>query len=104
MIPHPPPVISTLGRKRAFSQPCLSEISHSVRNDKTVAGGGSGEAVAVGRDYQDIASTSGFYLSTSASSLDLTVSVVIEAHGATDHWLSPEMIYQNPSGSAPHDQ
>ena len=88
MIPHPPPVISTLGRNLAFSQTCLSEISHSVRNDKTVAGG-SGEAVAVGRDYQDIAPTSGFYLGTSASSLDLTVSVVIEAHGATDHWLSP---------------
>jgi len=61
-------------------------------------------AVAVGRDYQDIAPTSGFYLGTSASSLDVTVSVVMEAHGATDHWLSPEMIYQNPSGSAQHDQ
>ena len=61
-------------------------------------------AVGVGRDYQDIAPTSGFYMGTSASNLDVTVSVVIEAHGATDHWLSPEMIYQNPTGSAPHDQ
>jgi len=43
-------------------------------------------------------------MGTSASSLDVTVSVVMEAHGATDHWLSPEMIYQNPTSSAPHDQ
>ncbi|MDA0740243.1 MAG: hypothetical protein O2999_11880 [Nitrospirae bacterium] len=60
--------------------------------------------MGVGRDYQDIAPTSGFYLGTSASNLEVTVSVVMEAHGATDHWLSPEMIYQNPTGSAPHDQ
>lgn len=61
-------------------------------------------AVAVGRDYQDIAPTSGFYMGTSASNLQVFVSVVMEAHGATDHWLSPEMVNSNPSGTAPHDQ
>jgi len=43
-------------------------------------------------------------MGTSASNLNVTLSLTIEAHGATDHWLSPEMIYQNPTGSAPHDQ
>jgi len=60
--------------------------------------------VGVGSDYQDIAPTSGFYLGTSASNLDVTVSVVMEAHGATDHWLSPEMIYQSRDQQGSSDQ
>ena len=39
--------------------------------------------VAVGRDYQDVAPTSGYYLGTPASNLTVNVSVVLEAqfHG-----------------------
>ena len=60
--------------------------------------------VAVGRDYQDIAPASGFYSGTSDSSLTMNVSAVVEAHGATDHWLCPQMVFQEPSGSSLTDQ
>ncbi len=60
--------------------------------------------VAVGRDYQDVAPTSGYYLGASANDLNVKVSVVVEAHGATDHWLSPQMVFQESSGSSDTDQ
>jgi len=61
-------------------------------------------AVAIGRDYQDIAPTSGFYMGTSASNLSVTVTVIMESHGTSDHWLSPEMIFPNTSQPSSPDQ
>lgn len=43
--------------------------------------------VAVGRDYQDIAPTSGYYDGESANQLDMAVSVVLESHGQAERWL-----------------
>ena len=51
--------------------------------------------VGVGRDYQDIAPTSGFYMGTSASNLEVSVSVIMESSGIVDHRLGPETVFQN---------
>lgn len=40
--------------------------------------------VAIGRDYQDIAPTSGYYSGEASNSLDVSVTVIMEAHGPTD--------------------
>ncbi|HSB13486.1 MAG TPA: alpha-E domain-containing protein [Bryobacteraceae bacterium] len=44
--------------------------------------------VAVGRDYQDIAPTSGYYEGEAKNQLEMAVSVVLESHGPADRWLS----------------
>ncbi|MEC4670989.1 MAG: transglutaminase family protein [Nitrospirota bacterium] len=49
--------------------------------------------VAIGRDYQDIAPTSGYYLGASANSLSVTVSVVMETHTSGERWLNPQMMF-----------
>ena len=54
-------------------------------------------AVAIGRDYQDIAPTSGYYLGASANSLSVTVSVVMETHISGERWLNPQMMFPEAS-------
>jgi uncharacterized alpha-E superfamily protein/transglutaminase-like putative cysteine protease len=44
--------------------------------------------VAVGRDYQDIAPTSGYYEGEAKNRLDMAVSVTLESHGPTERWYS----------------
>jgi len=44
--------------------------------------------VAVGRDYQDIAPTSGYYEGEAQNRLDMAVSVTLESHGPTERWYS----------------
>lgn len=51
-------------------------------------------AVAVGRDYQDVAPTSGHYSGESSNKLHATVSVTIESHGTDECGLSPQMMLQ----------
>ncbi|WP_455378617.1 alpha-E domain-containing protein [Petrachloros mirabilis] len=55
--------------------------------------------VAIGRDYLDIAPTSGFYEGEAKNRLDMAVSVVMESHGPTERWLSS----QNPAKSSVSD-
>lgn len=43
--------------------------------------------VAIGRDYQDIAPTSGYYEGDAANVLEMTASAVMESHGPADRWL-----------------
>ena len=59
--------------------------------------------VAVGRDYQDIAPTSGYYTGGANNSLKVGVSVVMEAHGPAEHWLgfsAPAQRAPNPASEA----
>ena len=51
-------------------------------------------AVAVGRDYQDVAPTSGHYSGESSNQLEASVSVTVESHGAAEVGLSPQMMLQ----------
>jgi transglutaminase-like putative cysteine protease len=51
-------------------------------------------AVAVGRDYQDVAPTSGHYSGESSNKLEASVSVTVESHGAGDVGLNPQMMLQ----------
>ncbi len=44
-------------------------------------------SVAVGRDYQDIAPTSGYYSGEAKNTLDAWVSVVLESRGPAEQWL-----------------
>lgn len=60
--------------------------------------------VAIGRDYQDIAPTSGYYSGVSANHLYVGVSVVMETHGSADRWLSPQMMSQETASSGEDDQ
>ena len=53
--------------------------------------------VAVGRDYQDVAPTSGHYSGESSSQLQTTVSVVVESQGVGEYWQSPQMMLQETS-------
>jgi len=55
--------------------------------------------VAVGRDYQDVAPTSGHYSGESSNELQTTVAVVIESQGVGDYWQSPQMMLQETSPS-----
>lgn len=48
-------------------------------------------AVAVGRDYQDIAPTSGYYLGIPGSQLDVSVSVVMETRETLSRRLIPQI-------------
>jgi len=59
--------------------------------------------VAVGRDYQDIAPTSGYYEGDAKNRLDMTVSVTLESHGPSDRWLSSQAPAKSPV-SSPDDQ
>jgi len=60
-------------------------------------------AVAVGRDYQDIAPTSGYYEGEAKNRLDMTVSVVLESHGPAECWLSGQGLAKPPV-SLPDEQ
>ncbi|MDH4081336.1 MAG: alpha-E domain-containing protein [Nitrospira sp.] len=46
--------------------------------------------VAVGRDYQDIAPTSGYYEGEANNRLDMAVSVTLESHGPMERWISSQ--------------
>ncbi len=49
--------------------------------------------VAIGRDYEDIAPTCGYYSGDATNSLDMSVSVTMENHGRTAHWpIEPRMV------------
>lgn len=54
--------------------------------------------VAVGRDYQDIAPTSGYYLGQAKNSLDVNVSVAVEFQGPAEQWLASATRAQGSSG------
>lgn len=43
--------------------------------------------VAIGRDYQDVAPTSGFYSGEAGSRLESEVSVIVESQGPADRLL-----------------
>ena len=43
--------------------------------------------VAIGRDYQDVAPTSGYYSGEAANVLNSTIAVVVESHGPAEQWL-----------------
>jgi transglutaminase-like putative cysteine protease len=60
-------------------------------------------AVAVGRDYQDIAPTSGYYEGEATNQLDMAVAVMLESHGPADRWLSGQGLAQPPV-SMPDEQ
>lgn len=53
--------------------------------------------VAVGRDYQDIAPTSGYYEGDATNRLDMAVSVTLESHGPADRWLSGQGLVKDPA-------
>ena len=55
--------------------------------------------VAVGRDYQDVAPTSGHYSGESSNELKTTVAVVIESQGVGDYWQSPQLMLQETSSN-----
>lgn len=57
--------------------------------------------VAIGRDYQDIAPTSGYYSGEANNSLDVMVSVVMDTHGPTNRWNTALMI---PQAAASHSE
>jgi uncharacterized alpha-E superfamily protein/transglutaminase-like putative cysteine protease len=59
--------------------------------------------VAIGRDYRDIAPTSGYYSGEAGSKLDVAVTVVMEAHGPTDGRPSTLLTPQSMT-SPPDDQ
>jgi uncharacterized alpha-E superfamily protein/transglutaminase-like putative cysteine protease len=59
--------------------------------------------VAIGRDYRDIAPTSGYYSGEAGSKLDVNVTVVMEAHGPTDGRPSTLLTPQSMT-SPPDDQ
>jgi transglutaminase-like putative cysteine protease len=61
-------------------------------------------AVAVGRDYHDIAPTSGYYMGASANSLFVTVSVIMETHGPGERWVNPQMMLQETGSSSDQEQ
>ncbi len=46
--------------------------------------------VAIGRDYQDIAPTSGYYEGKAQSSLEMAVSVSMESHGPAERWSTSQ--------------
>ncbi|MFQ5597872.1 MAG: alpha-E domain-containing protein [Nitrospiria bacterium] len=48
--------------------------------------------VAVGRDYQDVAPTSGFYSGEAASKLESEVSVIVEAQGPAEQFVRPPAV------------
>jgi len=60
--------------------------------------------VAVGRDYQDVAPTSGHYSGASSSQLQTTVSVVVESQGVGEYWQSPQMMLQETSSPDPSQE
>jgi len=61
-------------------------------------------SVAVGRDYQDIAPTSGYYEGNATNRLDMVVSVTLESHGPADRWLSGQELVQSPLSSPDEQQ
>ncbi|MGH7233021.1 MAG: transglutaminase-like domain-containing protein, partial [Nitrospiraceae bacterium] len=60
--------------------------------------------VAVGRDYQDIAPTSGYYEGDATSFLDMAVSVVMESHGPVERRLTTQGLPHTPSSPAEEQQ
>ncbi|HEY5626858.1 MAG TPA: alpha-E domain-containing protein [Nitrospira sp.] len=61
-------------------------------------------SVAVGRDYQDIAPTSGYYEGSATNCLEMTVSVTLESHGPADRWQSGQDLVQSPLSSPDEQQ
>ena len=59
--------------------------------------------IAVGRDYQDIAPTSGYYEGTAKNRLEMTVSVVLETPGRTENQPDSQPLSSTPSFN-PQDQ
>lgn len=53
--------------------------------------------VAVGRDYQDIAPTSGYYSGPARNYLTVAVSVIMESQGEGERWTNPQMLFQETS-------
>lgn len=51
--------------------------------------------VAIGRDYQDIAPTSGYYSGKAKNTLEVKVSVVMESQGPAEHWFPSPTRSQN---------
>jgi len=61
-------------------------------------------SVAVGRDYQDIAPTSGYYEGEATNRLDMAVSVALESHGPAERWLSGQGLAKSPVTSLDDQQ
>ncbi|HIE64603.1 MAG: alpha-E domain-containing protein [Nitrospira sp.] len=55
--------------------------------------------VGIGRDYQDVAPTSGFYSGDAASTLESQVSVTVDSQGPAEKLLPPPLIGGNASPS-----
>ncbi len=66
--------------------------THQRRSDERYV------TVAVGRDYQDIAPTSGYYLGQAKNSLDVNVSMAVESQGPAEQWLASAIRAQGSSG------
>lgn len=60
--------------------------------------------VGIGRDYQDVAPTSGFYSGEAASKLESQVSVTVESQGPAEQLLPPPVIGENASPSGAEAQ
>jgi len=60
--------------------------------------------VGIGRDYQDVAPTSGFYSGEAASTLESQVSVSVESQGSVEELLPPPVIGQGSSSSGAEAQ
>lgn len=58
--------------------------------------------VAIGRDYQDIAPTAGYYSGPARNYLTVAVSVIMESHGPAERWVSPQLMLQQ-AASVKHD-
>ena len=52
--------------------------------------------VANGRDYQNIAPTSGYYEGEATSSLEMAVSVSMDSHGPAERWMTVQGQAQTP--------
>lgn len=57
--------------------------------------------VAIGRDYEDIAPTSGYYSGHATNRLDMSVSVIMEDHGRASRWPTESRLVQ--AGAASHE-
>lgn len=59
--------------------------------------------VAVGRDYQDIAPTSGYYSGPARNYLTVAVSVVMESQGSGERWVKPQLMPQETAANQMED-
>lgn len=72
--------------------------THNRRCDERYA------TVAVGRDYQDVAPTSGYYSGTSPNTLSVNVSVTLESQSSGTQWFNVQGSAQELSSSAADSQ